>query len=501
MPSQTVNCPYCNSAVLVADNPHGNLICPRCEESFPLPSTENFAGRSDFQTDQSAQEASVPAGPNPNKPSFSNKRIAALVLALMLFMGLIGLAYAWRTVLVRRTVDLKSPKTQSLEIPVLVKVALGVYVGAIILAVIYGWNRGERTRKSGQAEPWTKQYGIPLLGLAVLGIVVVAIVLIQTRPSRQPSANQLSDPASVPAVLPSQLAGLSYLPGDVNFLAAVHVAECSRTPAGRQFLERFHLRGDTWGLSTLQKWTSVKVRDIDHAIIGVSLKTLIPRVTLIVRTIQPYDLPGVVDELKARETKTDEKTVYRFELADMGREAYLWPADEKTLALSWPDEAVKSLPSSAFGGMGQLSLPLQSFITQQIDPSAREQPAQVWAACHVENWRDSPAQLLVLLKIITADEWETLSSIKTLGCWGQLQEGAKLHLAFQSVNEQAAGKLREALLKGGKKLPFIKADGLAKPIIQELGENLEVNQQGDWLKLESKVSAETIGKTLGKSRQ
>jgi hypothetical protein len=498
MPSQTVSCPYCNSAVPVPGDPRGSLTCPRCEESFPRPSLGTVVGRSDIPIGRSPQEASVPANPNPPRPSFSNKRIAALVLASMLFMGLTGLAYAWRTVLVRRTVDLQSPKTQSLEVPVLVKVALGVYVGAIILAVIYGWNRSERNRKMGQAEPWSKQYGIPLLGLTVLAIVIVAIILIQTRPSRQPSANQASDPAAVPAVLPSQLAGLSYLPGDVNFIAAVHVAECSRTPAGRQFLERFHLRGESWGLSTLQKWTSIKVRDIDHAIIGMSLKTLIPRMTLIVRTIQPYDLPGVVDELKAHQTNIDGKTVYRFELADMGREAYLWHADDKTLVLSWPDEAVKSLPTSSYEGMGQVSLPLQSFITQQLDPSAREQPAHVWAACHVENWRDSPAQLLVLLKVITADEWETLSSIKTLGCWGQLQEGAKLHLAFQSINDQAAGKLRETLLKGGKKLPFIKADGLAKPIIQELGENLEVNQQGDWLKLESKVSAETIGKTLGK---
>ena len=83
-----------------------------------------------------------------------------------------------------------------------------------------------------------------------------------------------------------------------------------------------------------------------------------------------------------------------------------------------------------------------------------------------------------------------------------------LHLAFQ-VNtithvgdlpkaDNAVSKLRDNLMRGGKRLPFIKADGLAKPIIQELGENLEVNQQGDWLNLESKVSAETIGKTLGK---
>src|SRR5260370_9991439 len=172
----------------------------------------------------------------------------------------------------------------------------------MVLAVVWGWTqRGRAKGAASQASRWTSRFGMPLLALMVLVGVGLAIVVIQTRPVRGPRPTDPSDPLSVPAVLPSRLAGLGYLPGNVNLVAAVHVAECSRTSAGQQFLKRFHIRGETWGLDTLEQWTSVKLHEIDHAVIGVSLKSLIPRVTLVVRTIHADDLPGVVGDLKARD--------------------------------------------------------------------------------------------------------------------------------------------------------------------------------------------------------
>src|SRR5260221_6927416 len=115
----------------------------------------------------------------------------------------------------------------------------------MVLGVMWGWNQREREKRAaGQSEPWTSRFGIPLLALMVLVGVGLAIVVIQTRPVRGPKPTDPSDPLSVPAVLPSHLAGLGYLPGDVNLVAAVHVAECSRTFAGQQFLKRFHIRGE-----------------------------------------------------------------------------------------------------------------------------------------------------------------------------------------------------------------------------------------------------------------
>ncbi len=426
---------------------------PRCDETFARQSESS----QEFSLERIASPtAGEPAQFMPPRPPFSNGRIAALVLGVMLLMALLGGAYAWRTVLVRRGFDFQLPKTQALSVPVIARVALGAYVLAMVLAVVWGWNQRERAKRAaGQSEPWTSRFGIPLLALMVLVGVGLAIVVIQTRPVRGPKPTDPSDPLSVPAVLPSRL-------------------------------------------DTLEQWTSVKLHDIDHAVIGVSLKSLIPRVTLVVRTIQPYDLPGVVDELKARETKVGGKTLYRFELPKMAREAYLWTPDDRTLVLSWPDDAAKTLPSAPHPGMGQLSLALQSFISKQIDPDAEKQPVQVWAACHMERWQDSPAQLLVLLKMITPEEWETLALMKTLGLWSQLDDSARVNLAFQAADAQAALKLHQALAKEEKRLPFVKTEGMAKPILEEMGENLQTTRQGDWLKMETSVSAETIEKTLGK---
>ncbi|MFL5242366.1 MAG: hypothetical protein ACJ8FY_09685 [Gemmataceae bacterium] len=500
MAVRTARCPFCNSTFPLPAKPSGKLQCPRCDETFAWKSEATLDSPVPAIDAVIAPPLGEPSQLIPPRPPFSNGRIAAVVLGVMLIMALLGGAYAWRTVLLRRSFDFQLPKTQALSVPVIARVALGAYVLAMVAAVVWGWNQRERAKRAaGQSETWTSRFGIPVFALLVLVGVGLAIVVIQTRPVRGPRPTDPSDPQSVPAVLPSHLAGLGYLPGDVNLVAAVHVAECAQTPAGRQFLKRFHLRGETWGLDTLEKWTRVKLHDIDHAVLGVSLKSLIPRVTLVVRTIQPYDLPGIVDELNARETKIDGKKLYRFELPKMAREAYLWASDDrKTLVLTWPDDAAKTLPSTPYEGMAQFSLPLQAFISREIDPAAEKQPVQVWAACHVEKWQDSPAQLLVLLRMLSPEEWETLALTKTLGLWSQLNESATVNLAFQAHDAQAALKLHQALAKEEKRLPFVKTEGTAKPIFEELGQNLQTTQQGEWLKMETSVSAETIEKTLGR---
>jgi hypothetical protein len=88
--------------------------------------------------------------------------------------------------------------------------------------------------------------------------------------------------------------------------------------------------------------------------------------------------------------------------------------------------------------------------------------------------------------------------MKTLGLWSQLDDSARVNLAFQAADAQAALKLHQALAKEEKRLPFVKTEGMAKPILEEMGENLQTTQQAEWLKMETSVSAETIQKTLGK---
>jgi hypothetical protein len=112
MTSETTACPYCNALVAVAAPAVGNrrVSCSRCGETFPFPSSpEEIAGM------LSANGGDVAASANPNVPSVSpvpeqpqrrsNRKIAVLVLSLMVVMAVASLVVGLRTVSSRRARD------------------------------------------------------------------------------------------------------------------------------------------------------------------------------------------------------------------------------------------------------------------------------------------------------------------------------------------------------------------------------------------------------------
>src|SRR5262249_49339129 len=135
MSAQTVRCPYCNSAFPLPAKPSGKLQCPRCDETFAWQSEGALEPRASSFGSIASPPLGEPAQPLAPRPPFSNAKIAALVVAVMLVMALLGGAYAWRTVLVRRGFDLHLPKTQALSVPIIARVALGVYVLVLVVAV------------------------------------------------------------------------------------------------------------------------------------------------------------------------------------------------------------------------------------------------------------------------------------------------------------------------------------------------------------------------------
>ena len=92
-------------------------------------------------------------------------------------------------------------------------------------------------------------------------------------------------------MLPSQLSSLGYLPDDVQLIVGIHVAEAWRTPMGRPFLDGSLPGGGGVGLEQIESVTGLKFAEIDHAVLAVKLdkEKVLPRVFLIVKTIQPYD--------------------------------------------------------------------------------------------------------------------------------------------------------------------------------------------------------------------
>ncbi|HEX4591514.1 MAG TPA: hypothetical protein VH120_16375, partial [Gemmataceae bacterium] len=88
----TVSCPYCNAPVPVPAA-SGRVFCPRCEEAVPINGTANDASPTVSPSDSAT----------PSRPS--NRAIAGLVIAVMLGMAALGLAFALQTVGVRRAND------------------------------------------------------------------------------------------------------------------------------------------------------------------------------------------------------------------------------------------------------------------------------------------------------------------------------------------------------------------------------------------------------------
>jgi hypothetical protein len=498
MISRQVRCPYCQHGCPVEFNeePTLRVHCPHCDETFLTRRSDNE--ETAIAVEKPAMEDSE--CPAPQRPLLSNSVLASLVLGVMLIMALVGGVLAWQTVAERRGYDFKLPKTQAIGIPIVARVALGLFVLGLVGILVRDWRVREKKYRAGSIPPhWLRRYAEPLLALFVLLVVGFSLVAIGSRPVRGPKPTDPNEPEAVSAVLPSQLAGLGYLPGDVNLIAGIHVAEVGQQPAGKEFLNRFRLANSVDGLHTLEKWTGLRLAEIDHVALGVKLENtgLIPRLTMVIRTLQPYDAWQLRRDLGAgTATKTGGRTLYRCANAVLLDEAVLWCADDHTLVLNWGDENLTAVPLSPRSGVDHFTAALAAVLRERIDPMAREQSAQVWLASNVADWNQTPVTLLRIKGILQEDDWNLLSHVPTLALWAQLEEGVTLHAACQASDDAAAEKVKETLAAyfspDNPRLSFAGNGTQAEAIRADLSESLQVTRQEDWVTLQATIRPETI---------
>ncbi len=343
MSSDVLCCPYCNSPAAVPPGVQAGqrIPCARCGESFPyrLPEEVIVAG---------PQPAQFLPSPEPvARRRFTNAHIALAVLGVMAVMAVLGLAYALSTQALRRTYDVTLPKTRSLDVPLVARIALGLYVVGLVGAIVWGWNRSERAAP-GRRRSWIERLSVPgLAALALIGIGL-ALLAIQARPVRPP----LEPPRpKVTPTAPADLAALGFLPDDTDLIAAVHMAEVLDDPTGRDLLQRIGL-GAPGGVD-LEKWTGLRLDDIDHAALGLRLDgDLFTRFTLVVRARLPIDQQHVRDVLKTTARQDiDGRPVYPFVLetglpvlAKVGASA--WFADETTLVIAKSFDRIPLTPKT-----------------------------------------------------------------------------------------------------------------------------------------------------------
>jgi hypothetical protein len=398
-------------------------------------------------------------------------------------MALLGLALALNTQLIRRGHDLRLPKSQAINVPLIARVALGIYVIGLLSALVWGWNRRERAG----GEPWYSRLGVAGVAVLVLIGVGLALLAIPGRTTRDRPGEEGT--SAVRHVAPAALAGLGYLPEEVNLVVGVHAAEALADPAGQRALEQLRIGGA--GPRGLESWSGLKLAEMDHAVLGLTLDAqLVPRLTLVVQTRTPYAPEAVRTALKAgRATDRSGRELHRFTLEGLGLEAHLWFAGERTLVVARRPEDFDRIPERPRQGTDLLPPALRDFVPQRIGPAA-----QLWAAGHVEDW-DKVGVSLALAGLLRND-WETLKKARTFGLGIICDNGLTLRASFGCADQEAARTLHDYLAPGdggpGKGLPALGLRPEADPLARELAQTLKTVQSGAWVDVQARASLDAM---------
>jgi len=329
----------------------------------------------------------------------------------------------------------------------------------------------------------------------VLGIMAIMAILsfayawntVEIRRSRDPKFITPPPPVVERRVPPIELAALGYLRPDTSAIAAIHVAQAERTPAGKDLLQRFRLGGTVISVADLDKWTGIKLSDIDHAVVGVTVDNrVLPAVILAVETRRPYDAEAVRQTLKAGPaTELGSRTVYRFTPAvgsKVSFDAALWFASPTIVVVGLSRNDLDKVPERPTSDTSQLSASLRGVIKERLPR------ADAWLAGHVEKWE---AVSLLLGFVLDKDSMQTLSQVRTFAFGLQFDDGVRLQGAVRCADEGATA----ALEKKWSKLAVPQGGTLPqdlRPMLQEFAETYQREVKDGWLEIEARASGKSL---------
>ena len=332
MVHEPLYCPYCNASVPVPSGAVAGqrLFCPRCGDSFVW----RAPGGEAIQASPPSMPAPRPPNAAPAPPSdrrSANRKVALLVVGVMLLMGGVGLAYALWTEQTRRSHDTGLPPE--------------------LMA-----RRHKRT-----------------LGQAV----------VETTPTPSSSEDNSSR-------APERLAALRYLPRGTRMLLAADVVEWQRWRSEKPWLKRpLHIAGHEVPPNDLQAWTGLTSDAIDHLVIGATLPASgketgrLPAVYLVVRARKTLALSQVLEALHSSIDKgslRSQKTIYPATLPSPIGPVSLWFADGRTLVFNlFGDDELKKVPFTPQSGLDHLDSDVRSALVDRL-----RGPSPLWAIAHME---------------------------------------------------------------------------------------------------------------------
>jgi hypothetical protein len=296
-----------------------------------------------------------------------------------------------------------------------------------------------------------------MLGMAALGLAIAlqTVGIRRANDAKGVQPPELPEPKSVP---PAAWPGLGYLPGDVQAVAGIRIADALDSPAGRTLLNAL-------GLPDIKNGSILGIppRDVDHLLFGTGLRTLPPRVTAVIH--------GSLGDAatSSRMTEQHGKTLHRLKLWPTGPEGAIWRPDRRTLVAALLPEDFDHVTAQP-----RTTIPLSELITDRLDPAAL-----AWLVANVDA--NSPAFALAMPYLPPADRdvWTKLVALTV----SVRADGDKLALTVQLRGRNAAA---------GEAITKVLADSLTKwgAIAMRRPESRE--QTGQWQQLTATADADQL---------
>lgn len=337
-----------------------------------------------------------------------------------------------------------------------------------------------------------------VLGIMLFMAVVGLVFALWTTRERRRNDRQDTSARPVPvvrAVPPAELPALGYLPPATNVVVGLHVADALRDPAARDLLLRLQQNPSGLGVQSLERWTGLKLDEIDHAVLGLRVDDRLPRVTLAVQTVAPYSPERVREALKAtRRTERNGRTLYRFSLEKPPLEAALWFAGERSLVVGLSPQDLDEVPATPQPGLAVLPAPVRATLTQRLSSGAL-----AWAVGHADDWTRTIVQL-PLEAALPKEQRQALSQMKSFAVWYKADGALSLHAAIECTDANAAetfDRYLARLQERGKEIAPAAGDSAGlRSLLAALGEHFAHVQKGAWVELQTQAAPEAVRQAL-----
>jgi hypothetical protein len=308
-----------------------------------------------------------------------------------------------------------------------------------------------------------------MAGMALLSLTF-ALSTVQNR--------RKNDPKPLPVLEPP----LSYLPQGYDLILGVQVAEARRTTAGQTFLGRSQLDDLGFTLADLEGAIGLKLTDVEQVVFGVRIEDM--RMTLVVRTRQPYDPAAIRTALQAsRRSEISGREVYHFTLEKRHLSAVLWSPDVQTLVIGLSPKDITAIPTPS----GELPVPtaLADLLRKRMNTRN-----VLWAAGRFEKG----AALRDLLAAQLGDkEREALAQVQTFALGLELDPQVKLSFSVACKDAAGAAGVEQALSKlkanDGARLKVLGSGPEGLRVAQELARTFQTICEGTMVTVEASAKA------------